>query len=148
MTTKFGSYIPLVMLLTRLDFGGILLETFLAKFSFKISDVFFPGQTLNWTYLRNGWSNDVKQKVGALVRYWVNYVTLTFDLTHYLDVWFFKVKFQNNYLRNCYLIDVKQKESKSIRYSADCMVLPFDHTHDLDLVVSRSKFEIAFYEEW
>ena len=28
---------------------------------------------------------DVKQKVNASVGYWVNYVTLTFDLTHDLD---------------------------------------------------------------
>ena len=27
ITTKLDSYIPLVMLITRLDFGGILLET-------------------------------------------------------------------------------------------------------------------------
>ena len=33
---------------------------------------------------------DVKQKGGALVG--VNYVTLTFDLTHDLDLWFVKVK--------------------------------------------------------
>ena len=40
---------------------------------------------------------DVKQKGRASVGYWVNYVTLTFDLTHDLDLWFFKVKFQNSY---------------------------------------------------
>ena len=40
-------------------------------------------------------SIDVKQKEGALIGYWLNYVTLTFDLTHDLDLWFFKVKFQN-----------------------------------------------------
>ena len=28
-----------------------------AKFSLKISDVFFQSQTLYWTYLRNGWSD-------------------------------------------------------------------------------------------
>ena len=38
---------------------------------------------------------DVKQKGGASVGYWVNYVPSTFDLTHDLDLWFFKVKFQN-----------------------------------------------------
>ena len=93
-------------------------------------------------------SIDLEQKGGTSVGYWVNYVTLTFDLTHDLDLWFFKVKFQNNYLRNCYLIDVKQEESKLIRYWAECIVLHFDHNHDLDLVVSRSKFEIALFEEW
>ena len=39
---------------------------------------------------------DVKWNVGASVGYWVNYVTSTFDLTHDLDIWFFKVKFQNS----------------------------------------------------
>ena len=39
---------------------------------------------------------DVKWKGGTSVRYWVNYVTLTFDLTHDVDLWFFKVKFQNS----------------------------------------------------
>ena len=39
---------------------------------------------------------DVKRKGGATVGYWVNYVTLTFDLTHDIDLWFFKVKFQNS----------------------------------------------------
>ena len=39
---------------------------------------------------------DVKWKGGASVGHWVNYVTLTFDLTHDLDLWFFKVKFQNS----------------------------------------------------
>ena len=29
---------------------------------------------------------DVKRKGGASVGYWVNYVTLTFDLTHDLDL--------------------------------------------------------------
>ena len=52
------SYIPLVMLITWLDFGGILLKTpFLPNFVLKILDVFFQGQALYWTYLRNGWSD-------------------------------------------------------------------------------------------
>ena len=37
---------------------------------------------------------DVKQKESASVRYWVNYVTLTFDLTHDLDLGLFKAKFK------------------------------------------------------
>ena len=43
ITTKLGSYLPLGMLITRLDCGGILLETFFSKFSLNISDVFFLG---------------------------------------------------------------------------------------------------------
>ena len=57
ITTKLGSNIPLVMLITWVDFEGILLETFFTKFSLKFLDVFFQGQTLYWTYLRNGWSD-------------------------------------------------------------------------------------------
>ena len=41
ITTKLISYIPLVMLSTWLDFGGILLETFFAKFSLKFFMCFF-----------------------------------------------------------------------------------------------------------
>ena len=39
---------------------------------------------------------DVKRKGDASVGYWVNYVTLTFDFTHDLDLWFFMVKIQNS----------------------------------------------------
>ena len=42
---------------------------------------------------------DVKWKGGASVGYWVNYVTLTFDLTHDLDLWFFQGQFQNSCVR-------------------------------------------------
>ena len=58
ITTKLDSYISLVMLSTWLDFEGILLETlFLSNFLWKFRMCFFQGQTLYWTYLRNGWSD-------------------------------------------------------------------------------------------
>ena len=38
---------------------------------------------------------DVKWKGSALVGYWVQYATLTFDLTHDLDLGCFKAKFRN-----------------------------------------------------
>ena len=44
--TKLDSYIPLVMNITWLDFEKIPLEIFWGKFSLKISDVIFQGQTL------------------------------------------------------------------------------------------------------
>ena len=92
---------------------------------------------------------DVKRKGSALVRYWVQYVTLTFDLTHYLDLGCFKVKFRNSSISGIVgLIDVKWKGSELIWYLADCMTLPFDHTHDLDLGVSRSESEKALSQEW
>ena len=37
---------------------------------------------------------DVKQKGGALVGYWVNYVTFPFDLTHDLDLVVSRSKFE------------------------------------------------------
>ena len=88
---------------------------------------------------------DVKRKGCALIGYWVQYVTLTFDLPHDLVLGCFKVKFRNSSIcRIVGLIDVKWKGSELIWYWANCMILPFDHTHDLDLGVSRSVSEIAY----
>ena len=87
---------------------------------------------------------DVKRKGSALVGYWVQYMTLTFDLTHDLDLGCLTVKFQNSSISGIVgLIDVKWKESELIWYWADCMTLPYDHTHDLDLGVSRPESEIG-----
>ena len=99
ITTKLGSYIiayiPLVMVITRIDFGGILSETlFLANFLRKLR-MCSRSNTIGHISGMVG-PIDVKRKGGAWVGYWVNYVTLTFDLTHDLDLWFFKVKFQNS----------------------------------------------------
>ena len=92
---------------------------------------------------------DVKRKGSALIVYWVQYMTLTFDLTHHLDLGCFKVKFRNSSISGIVgLIDVKWKGSELIWYWADCMTLPFDHTHDLDFGVSRSESEIALSQEW
>ena len=92
----------------------------------------------------------VKQKGSASVGYWIHYVTVTFYLTHDLDLGCFKVKFRNRPISGIVgLIDVKWKHSELIWYWADCMTLPFDHTHDLDLGVeiSRSEYEIALSQE-
>ena len=98
-------------------------------------------------------SIDVKRKGSASVGYWVQCVTLTFDLTHDLDLRCFKVKFRNSPISGIVgLIDVKWKRSELIWYGADCMTLPFDHTHDHDLdlgvEISRSESEIALFQEW
>ena len=45
---------------------------------------------------------DVKRKGSASDGNWVQYVTLTFDLTHDLDLGCFKVTFRNSALRNCW----------------------------------------------
>ena len=94
---------------------------------------------------------DVKWKESASFGYWAQYVTLTFDLTHDLDLGWIKVKFRNSFFsRIVGLIDVKWKRNELIWYWADCMTLPFDHTHELDLGVeiSRSESEIASSQEW
>ena len=60
---------------------------------------------------------DVKRKGSASVGYWVQYVTLTFDLTHDLDLGCFKVKFQNSFISGIVgLIDVKWKRGELIWY--------------------------------
>ena len=92
---------------------------------------------------------NAKRKGSASVGYCVWYGTLTFDLTHDLDLGCFKVKFRNSCISGIVgLTDVKWNGGELIGYWADCMTLPFDHTHDLDLGVSRSESEIALSQEW
>ena len=97
ITIQLCSNISLVMLITWLDFGGILSEipflpNFLGKFGMCFCEVKHSiGHISGMVGLI-----DLKRKGGALVGYWVNYVALTIDLTHDLDPWFFKVKFQNS----------------------------------------------------
>ena len=63
-------------------------------FCLKISDVFWStSHTFYWKHLRNGWSDWRETTRGASVGFWVNYVTLTFDLTHDLVVGYSKLKF-------------------------------------------------------
>ena len=74
---------------------------------------------------------DAKQKESASVGY------CDFDLTHDLDLRFFKVKFLTSFISGFVgLIDLKWRGWELIRYWAHCMILPFDHTYDLDLAVS------------
>ena len=55
---------------------------------------------------------DVKLKGSALVGCWVQYLTLTFNLTHDLDLGCFKVQFRNSSISGIVgLIDVKWKVS-------------------------------------
>ena len=93
--------------------------------------MFFQGQTLYWTYLRNGWSDWCKTKRRCIGWMLENYVTMTFDLTHDLDLWFFKVKFQNSLKVKVWnsliwgmgveaLIDMERKGCKLIIHDHDC----------------------------
>ena len=162
ITTKHGSAIALVMVITWLDFGEVLLETLiLANFLWKNSDVFNFLWKIRMCFFKakhyfghiSGIVGpiDVKWKGSVSVGCWVQYVILTFDLTHDLDLGCFKVKFRNSSISGIVgLIDVKWKWNGLIWYWADCMTLPFDHTHDLDpgVEISRSKSEIALSQEW
>ena len=62
---------------------------YFGKFSLKIWDVFFQGQTLFWPYLRNGWSDwcEMKSKcigwiLGTIndIDLWPSLMTLTLDV--------------------------------------------------------------------
>ena len=120
VTTKhcnFVGYYLIRFIITWLDFGEILLNTvilanFLSKF-FKVKHYFGHISGMVGRI-------DVKRKGSALVGYWVQYVTLTFDLTHDLDLRCFKVKFRNRYIsRIVGLIDVKWKGNELIWYWAN-----------------------------
>ena len=68
----------------------------------------------------------MKRKWSASVGYWVNYLTLPFDLTHELVLEYFKVKFWNmSILGIVGLIHGKLKGSKSIGYWTKCVTFPF-----------------------
>ena len=88
---------PVTALVTWLDFGGILLETLFCQIFFEnFGCVFFKVKHVIGHISAMVGPIGVKRKGGASVGYWVNYGNLTFDLTHDLDLWFFKVKFQNS----------------------------------------------------
>ena len=138
------------MVITWLDFGEVLLETvILANFLYKFRMCFCKVKHYFGHISGMVGPIDVKRKGSAMVGYWIQCVTLTFDLTHDLDLGCFKVKFRNSCISGIVgLIDVKWKGSELTWYWADYITLPFDHTHDLDLGVSRSESEIALSQEW
>ena len=97
ITNKLGSYICLVMVITWLDYGGMLLETLvLPNFLRKIWMCFFKVKHAIGHISGMVGPIDVKRKESAWVGYWVNYVTLTFDLTHDLDLVVSRSKFEIN----------------------------------------------------
>ena len=81
---------------------------------------------------------DVKQKGGASVGYWVNYVTLTYDLTHDLDLVVSRSKFEIALFEEWGgLIDMEQKGCESII-----------HDHDCDLWVTMVGWMDVPYSDW
>ena len=122
---------------------------YFGKFSLKISDVFFQGQTLFWPYLRNVrlmWNEKEVHRLDTGHNMWpwplTSLMTLTLDVS--------RSNFEiSSYSGIVGLIDGKWKRSELIWYWADCMTLPFDHTHDLDpgVEISRTESEIALSQE-
>ena len=118
------------MLITWFDFGGILLEkAYFAKFSLKISDVFFKGKYSVGHISGMVGPINVKRKGGASVGCWVNHVTLTFDLTHDLDLVVSRSKFKIALFEESVcvwggggegLIDMERKGCELIIYDHDC----------------------------
>ena len=107
-------------------FWGNSVGNFFCKFSLKMC--FFK---VKHSFGHISRTVGVKRKGSASVGF---YVTLIFDLTHDLDLWFFKVIFWNSSISGIVgLINVKWKGSELIRYWANCMTFPLNHTHDLDL---------------
>ena len=94
ISTKLRSYIPLVLLITWLDFGEILLGTLFAKFSLKILDVYFQGQTFYWTYFSNRWSDWYETKRRCIS--WILGELCDLDLWPHPWPWPFKVKVVNS----------------------------------------------------
>ena len=144
--TKHSSVIALVVVITWLDFGEVLWETLILANCLKKFWCVFQGQTLFWSYLRNGWS-DWCETIRKCIS-WMLGTICDLDLWPHSWPWpwMFQVKFRNSPISGIVgLNDVKWKRSELIWYWADCMTLPFDHTHDLDLGVeiSRSESEIA-----
>ena len=83
VTTNLGRYILLAKLIALLNFAGILLYfNCFVKVKHTIGRNYMVGPI------------DMRQKGNTLVRHWVNYVTLTTDLTFDLDLEFFKVEFE------------------------------------------------------
>ena len=112
------------MVNTWFDFGAVLMKTVIfGKFSFKISDVFFQGQTLFWTYLRNGWSDwfETKRKCIGLILGIICGIDLWPHSWHW--PWIFKVKCRNSCISGIVgLIDVKWKGRELTWYWTDCMI--------------------------
>ena len=92
---QLGSNISRIMLITWLDFGGFLLETlFLPNFRWNFWMCFFKVKLSIGQISGMVGPIDVKRKGGASVEYWVDYVTLTFNLTHDLDLVVSRSKFE------------------------------------------------------
>ena len=138
ITTKLGSCIPLIMVITWLDFGGILLEILiLPNFLRKFRMCFFKVKHSIGHFSGMVGPIDVKRKGGALVGYCVNYVTLTLRLTYDLDLIVSRSKFEIALFEEWGLIDMEWKGCESII-----------HDHDCDLWVTMVGWVDVPYSDW
>ena len=95
ITPKLGSNIPRVMLITWSDFEGFRLETLFCQIFVGNFGCVFSRSNIKIGQISGMVGPiDVKRKGGASVEYWVNYVNLTFDLTHDLDLVVSRSKFE------------------------------------------------------
>ena len=85
------------MFINWLDIRGILVDTFiLPNFLRKIRICYFKVKHSFWHVSGIVGPIDMKRRGGASFGYWVDHATSTFDLNPDIDLWFFKVKFQNS----------------------------------------------------
>ena len=80
---------------------------------------------------------DVKRKGSASVGCWVNYVTLTFDLTNDLDLVVSRSKFEIALFEEWGLIDMERKGCESLI-----------HDHDCDIWVTMVGWVNVPYSDW
>ena len=140
ITTKLGSYTPLVMVITWLDFGGILLEIlFLPNFLRKFRMCFFKVKHSIGHISGMVGLIDVKRKGGALVGYWVNYVTLTFHLTYDLDLVVSRSKFETALF---------EKWGGWLTWNERDVSRSFMTIHDCDLWVTMVGWVDVPYSDW
>ena len=94
ITTKLSGHILLVLLITWLDFGGILLESLFCQIFWCV----FHGQTLYWPYLRNSWSDWCETKRRCIC--WILGEPCDHDLWPHPWPWpcSFKVKIWNRFI--------------------------------------------------
>ena len=78
---------------------------------------------------------DLKWKGSASGGYYVNYVTLTFDLTHNLDLEFFRVKFWNSSIKGI-LVWLMSKEKKANQLDTGSIMWPFYLTTPMTLTLN------------
>ena len=131
ITTNLGGNIPLVMLITWLAFGVI----FFCQIFFKNFGWVFQGQTVYWTYLRNGWSNWCETK-----RRCISWILDDLDLWPHPWPWprSLKVKVWNSLIwGKGWLIDMERK---------GCEL--FIHDHDRDLWVTLVGWVDVPYSDW